>query len=167
MRIKSSKPVFHGACLLLMLLLGQQPAANAHQTLRVLAWPGYADPEVMAIFERRFDVFAVNTAELPRYIGRNLAIPIGIGHIPNHKNQLPRFQNPAEIPGLMHDGKLYGIPYTYSEIGLIYNRKTVKTFPTSRWRNTTQFHAGEHRQPAFERQTRACQYHHPVSGKPP
>ena len=134
--------------------MGNQ-TVNAREILRVLAWPGYADPEVVTLFQQRFkvdvevtlvssdddlwykistgnyDVFAVNTAELQRYIEHDLAIPIDIGRIPNHKNQLPRFQNPVEIPGLIHGDKLYAIPYTYSEMGLIYNRKTVKTIPTS------------------------------------
>src|SRR5436853_6001612 len=68
--------------------------AHAADTLRVLAWPGYADPDIVKAFEQRhqvtvqvtvvgsdetlwervsardggdFDVFAVNTAELKRY----------------------------------------------------------------------------------------------------
>jgi putative spermidine/putrescine transport system substrate-binding protein len=136
-------------------MLGKQTAVNAGEILRVLAWPGYADPEVVTLFKQRFkvdveltlvnsdddlwykistgnfDVFAVNTAELQRYIEHNLAIPIDIDQIPNHKNQLPRFQDLTDIPGLMHDDKLYAMPYTYSEMGLIYNRKTVKSIPTS------------------------------------
>lgn len=153
MRVEPAKSAFPIICL--MLLLCAQTVANAHETLRVLAWPGYADTEIVALFRQRFnvdvevtavssdddlwdkigtggfDVFAANTAELQRYIKQNLATPIDIGNIPNHKNQLPRFQNLAAIPGLMHDGKLYAIPYTYSEMGLIYNRKTVKAIPNS------------------------------------
>ena len=72
-------------------------AADA-PVLRVLAWPGYAEPEVVQAFERAhsakvevtvidsddalwqratgngaadFDVFAVNTAELQRYIAQD------------------------------------------------------------------------------------------------
>ena len=140
---------------LLILLLGKTGLVTAHETLRILTWPGYADANVITVFEQRFDVdvdvtfvtsdddlwykinnstfdvFAVNTAELQRYIEHNLAVPINIDNISNHANQLPRFQNLAEIPGLVHDNKLYAIPYTYSEMGLIYNRKTVKTIPNS------------------------------------
>lgn len=153
MSTKPSNPVFRAVCLLI-LLLGEQ-TTNAREILRVLAWPGYVDPEVATVFKQRFnvdvevtvvnsdddlwykingggfDVFAVNTAELQRYIEHDLAIPIDIDQIPNHKNQLPRFQNLAEIPGLVHGDKLYAVPYTYSEMGLIYNRKTVKVIPTS------------------------------------
>jgi putative spermidine/putrescine transport system substrate-binding protein len=35
------------------------------------------------------------------------------------------------IPGISRAGKLYAIPYTYSEMGLIYDRKQVKEPPTS------------------------------------
>ncbi|MCQ8106007.1 extracellular solute-binding protein [Methylomonas sp. SURF-2] len=153
MLVKAAKAALPIVCLLL--LLSGRGMADARTTLRVLSWPGYADPEVVTQFQQRykveveitvvssdddlwykinngnFDVFAVNTAELQRYIERNLALPVDIGHIPNHKNQLPRFQNLAEIPGLTHDGKLYAVPYTYSEMGLIYNRSIVKTAPTS------------------------------------
>jgi len=127
----------------------------ARETLRVVAWAGYADTEIVAAFERRFDadvevtyvasdddlwyninstaydVFAVNTAELQRYIDQGLSVPIDLAHIPNHALQLPRFQELSAIPGLMRDGKLYALPYTYSEMGLIYNRKRVKAVPLS------------------------------------
>ncbi len=152
---KTSKPVLFTACILA--LLGGMISFNvpARETLRVVAWAGYADPEMVAAFEKRFDadvevtyvasdddlwykinsaaydVFAVNTAELQRYIGQGLAVPIDLGHIPNHASQLSRFQDLAAIPGLMRDGKLYAIPYTYSEMGLIYNRKRVKAVPQS------------------------------------
>ncbi len=133
-------------------------AASAGEVLRVLAWDGYADPEVVAAFQQRtgvsvevtyvtsdddlwsklsdnqgrdFDVFAVNTAELQRYIAQGLSVPINMGKIGNHAQQLPRFRNYASIAGLVRDGKTYAVPYTYSEMGLIYNRKLVKTPPQS------------------------------------
>lgn len=133
-------------------------SAVARETLRVLAWPGYADQDVVSEFEKRFDaevhvtfvssdddlwnrikankggnfdVFAVNTAELQRYIAAGLAVPIDMQDIPNGKNQLPRFRNLSTIPGLVHGGKVYAVPYTYSEMGLIYNRKLVKEPPAS------------------------------------
>lgn len=134
------------------------PWAWAEDTLRVLAWPGYADPDLVTIFEKRhgvsvevtfvdsddelwakvngsngadFDLFAVNTAELQRYIDTGLSIPVRIRNIPNRSKQLPRFQDLASIPGLTRDGKVYAIPYTYSAMGLIYNRKLVHSPPTS------------------------------------
>jgi putative spermidine/putrescine transport system substrate-binding protein len=128
---------------------------EAREMLRLLTWDGYADAEIVTVFEQRynvdidvtyvssdddlwykinnadFDVFAVNTAELQRYIENNLVVPIDINNIPNHRKQLPRFQNLASIPGLVHGHSVYAIPYTYSEMGLIFNRKIVKNIPDS------------------------------------
>jgi putative spermidine/putrescine transport system substrate-binding protein len=128
------------------------------RTLRVLAWPGYADPEVVKTFEQRhgvhvdltliatdealweringkrggdFDVFAVNTAELQRYIDRTLVQPIDAAAIPNTRRQLPRFRKVEGIAGLTRDGKVYGVPYTYAEMGLIYDRSQFARPPDS------------------------------------
>ncbi len=140
-------------CLLLASL-----TAHAGGTLRVLAWPGYADPDLVQTFERQhdarvevtfvttdddlwerasaqggesFDVLAVNLAELQRLVNRGLVVPIKPDGIPNTRHQLKRFRDPATLPALQRDGKLYAVPYTYAEMGLIYNRKLVKTTPTS------------------------------------
>ncbi len=126
--------------------------------LRILTWPGYADPDLVKVFEDRykvhvevtfidtdddlwakanqnqgqdFDVLAVNTAELQRYVDSGLSVPIDLSMIPNTQTQLPRFQDLASIPGLMRDGKVYAIPYTFSTMGLIYNRQLVNTPPDS------------------------------------
>ena len=143
----------------LLLALGSaSPMACARETLRVLAWPGYADRDLVKQFEDRydatvevtfvssdeilwekvkagqgadFDVFAVNTAELTRYIDEGLSIPLDLSHIPNTKHQLPRFSNLKSIPGITREGRVYAIPYTYSAMGLIYDRKQVKKPPTS------------------------------------
>jgi putative spermidine/putrescine transport system substrate-binding protein len=145
----------------LAFVLGAIPLAgsvHAEPLLRILAWPGYADPDVVAAFEKKtgarvevtfvntdeelwtrlsrnngedFDVFAVNTAELQRYIDRGLSAPLDLAEIPNQARQLPRFRNITGIPGLMRDKRLYAIPYTYAEMGLIYNRKLVAQEPTS------------------------------------
>lgn len=133
-------------------------AAPPAKTLRVLTWPGYADADVVKVFEQRhnvrveltlissdaslwqwvnthesrdFDVFAVNTAELQRYIDRQLVQPIELEKIPNTRRQLPRFQHLAAIPGLTRDGSAYGIPYTYAEMGLIYDRRQFTRPPDS------------------------------------
>jgi len=143
----------------LLLALGSaSPLACARETLRVLAWPGYADRDLVKQFENRydatvevtfvssdeilwekvksgqgadFDVFAVNTAELTRYIDQGLSIPLDLSHIPNTRHQLPRFSNLQSIPGITREGRVYAIPYTYSAMGLIYDRKQVKKPPTS------------------------------------
>ena len=132
--------------------------AMAVQTLRVLTWPGYADPELVKGFEQRtksrvevtiidsdevlwekvgsgntskFDVFAVNTAELQRYIKQGLVSPINRQAIPNTSLQQARFRDPANIPGLMHAGKTYAVPYTYAEMGLIFDRSQIREAPRS------------------------------------
>lgn len=142
----------------LALALSSSPVAFAKDTLRVLAWPGYADSDLVKVFEKRydvtvevtfvssddvlwekinaheggdFDVFAANTAELTRYIDRGLSLPLEVSNIPNTRQQLPRFNDLKSIPGISREGKLYAIPYTYSEMGLIYDRKQVKEPPTS------------------------------------
>lgn len=132
--------------------------ALAAETLRVLTWPGYADPDLVKVFERKygvhvevtlvstddelwarlnsrkggdFDVFAANTAELQRYIDQGISVPLDVSHIPNTTRQLPRFRHLAAIPGLVRNGSVYAIPYTYSEMGLIYDRKQIQAPPDS------------------------------------
>lgn len=148
------KLMLPAAMLLAMLAI---PACAAQPVLRVLAWPGYAEPELIQSFEqkhrvhveltvvttdaslwekisdhnRAFDVFAVNAAELQRYISSNLVQPVQVEHIPNTRNQLPRFRDLSAIPGLVRNGSAYGIPYTYSQMGLIYDRKQISKPPQS------------------------------------
>lgn len=132
--------------------------AYAGETLRVLAWPGYADEDLVRVFEKRqdakvevsfvssdevlrkkigahrggdFDVFAANTAELVYYIDQELVEPLQLSNIPNTANQLPRFRNLHNIPGITRQNKIFAIPYTYSEMGLIYDRKQFSAAPNS------------------------------------
>ncbi|MBI5005761.1 MAG: extracellular solute-binding protein [Nitrosomonadales bacterium] len=133
------------------------PVRAETPVLRVLAWPGYAESEVVQSFERQHgvrvevtivtsdvslwqkvssrnmdhDVFAVNAAELQRYIASGLVSPLKPEQIPNTSRQLARFRDLAAIPGLMSGGKTFGIPFTYSEMGLIYDRKQIGTAPTT------------------------------------
>jgi putative spermidine/putrescine transport system substrate-binding protein len=134
-----------------------QPALAAKQ-LRVLAWEGYADPDWVQAFEKQydaevsvvfvgtddeiwakikgsegedFDVFAINTAQLQRYIDAGLATPHDLGLIPNQKKTLPRFKDLSKITGVMRDGKVYAIPYAFDSIGLIYDVDKVSPPPTS------------------------------------
>jgi len=144
--------------LVIALIVPASASALAQDKLRVLTWPGYADPDLVKVFEQRtgsrvevtfidsdevmwqklsknkaedFDVFAVNTAELQRYIQAGLVVPVNTGAIPNIATQLPRFKDLRAIPGLVHDKKVFAIPYTYAEMGLIYDRKQFKEPPTS------------------------------------
>lgn len=145
-------------CLALLLSAVLPTSAVSAEVLRVLAWPGYADPDVVKTFEQRmrskvevttidsdevlwqkisqnnagdFDVFAVNTAELQRYIRQGLVVPINTTALPNLSRQLPRFRNLDAIPGIVHEGKIYAIPYTYAEMGLIYDRQHIREAPDS------------------------------------
>lgn len=145
--------------LAVVLLLGLPAlAACAAETLRVLAWPGYADADLVQDFEKQtgvrvevslvgtdealwdkisanggqdFDVFAVNTAELQRYLAAGLTRPILTARIPHLQQQLPRFQDRAAIPGIMHQQQLHAVPYAYAEMGLIYDRQVLPTPPDS------------------------------------
>lgn len=137
---------------------GLATTTGAQPLLRVLAWPGYADPDVVQNFEKRtgtrvevtyvdsdealwaklqgnqaadFDLFAVNTAELQLYLQKNLVAEIDPSAIPNLGRQLPRFAQANKIPGIVRGGKRYAVPYTYAEMGLIYDRNQISSPPTS------------------------------------
>lgn len=139
-------------------LLSSAPVAAAGQVLRVLAWSGYADADVVKTFEARynakvevtvvdsdealwtqmhaqdtppFDVLAANTAEIERYTRANLLAPLDLASLPNTRKQLPRFQALSSIQGLTSAGKVYAIPFTYSSMGLIYDRKQIAVAPRS------------------------------------
>ncbi|RQR41409.1 MULTISPECIES: extracellular solute-binding protein [unclassified Burkholderia] len=134
------------------------PETVGDTVLRVLAWPGYADNDVVNAFETQFhvrvevtfvdsdealwtrlhsaspppyDVLAANTAEIQRYAREDLLTPIDLAQIPNRRRQLPNFQQLATIGGLVRNGSTYAIPFTYSSMGLIYDRKQVPSAPRS------------------------------------
>ncbi|WP_321849929.1 extracellular solute-binding protein [Burkholderia diffusa] len=134
------------------------PETVNDNVLRVLAWPGYADNDVVNAFETQFhvrvevtfvdsdealwtrmhsaspppyDVLAANTAEIQRYARDGLLIPIDLSQVPNRRRQRPNFQQLAAIGGLVHNGSTYAIPFTYSSMGLIYDRKQVPAAPRS------------------------------------
>lgn len=143
---------------LVLLLSASSWGTVGTPSLRVLAWPGYADADVVKAFEKRhgvrveltvidsdttlwqkvsgnrgadFDVFAVNTAELQRYIERGLVQPVDMERVPNTRRQLPRFRAVGTIAGLTRAGKVFGIPYTFAEMGLIYDRSQFGAPPDS------------------------------------
>ena len=134
------------------------PAFAQQNVLRVLAWPGYADNDVVKTFETRFnarvevtfvdsdealwdkmhaggqprfDVLAANTAEIHRYAQENLLTPLDPDVLPNTQRQLPRFRALSSINGLTANGRVYAIPFTYSSMGLIYDRKQIPVAPRS------------------------------------
>ncbi|MBN3767729.1 extracellular solute-binding protein [Burkholderia sp. Ac-20365] len=151
-RLLDSVILFFGCCVLVA------QASAADNVLRVLAWPGYADPDVVKVFETRyhakvevtlvdsdealwdkmhegkqprFDVLAANTAEIQRYAHDDLLAPLDLGSLPNTQRQLPRFRALSSIDGLTKKGAVYAIPFTYSTMGLIYDRKQVTVPPHS------------------------------------
>ena len=148
----------HYLSALLLIIAQLMQSVWATDKLRIITWHGYADADWVAEFERRhstqvdvsfiesddelwdklsknhgdnYDVFAVNTAELQRYIENTIAAPLKKDNFTNTKNQLPRFRNTEQINGLYRNGNLYAIPFTYSEMGLIYDKKQFKTPPNS------------------------------------
>jgi putative spermidine/putrescine transport system substrate-binding protein len=156
---RRSAGLWYIGCLLLLALVwpNAQAAATA-PLLRILAWEGYADADVVKTFEQRFaarvevtvvdsddvlwrkinanggadfDVFAVNTAEMVRYRDAGLLAPINPEHVPNLRQQLSRFRESQQMPAIFSRGQRYAVPYTYAEMGLIYDRKTFPTPPDS------------------------------------
>lgn len=140
------------------LAVGLWASAASAATLRVLAWEGYADADWVKEFTKDtgidvdvvfigsddeiwakikgsegkdFDVMAVNTAQLQRYIDAKLVSPWDLSKIPNQKDVLPRFRDLTKIQGETRDGNVYGIPFCFDSIGLIYDTDKVKPAPTS------------------------------------
>lgn len=138
--------------------LGLMASAALAENLRVLAWDGYADQDWVKDFTQEtgigvdvvfigsddeiwakikgsegqdFDVFAVNTAQLQRYIKAGLVSPIDVAQLPNQKQVLPRFRDLSAVGGVTKDGNVYGIPFCFDSIGLIYDTDKVKTPPAS------------------------------------
>ncbi|WPO97808.1 extracellular solute-binding protein [Pseudomonas sp. HR96] len=143
---------------LLLLLFVVLPAQAAPAVLRVLAWPGYADSDLVAGFEQRyevkvevtlvgsdealrnkmsenqggnFDVIAANTAEVHRYVDQGLLQPLHPERIANTSRQLAHFRDYARIPDIVVGGQLYAIPYVWSDMGLIYDRHQWQSPPES------------------------------------
>ena len=130
----------------------------AAEELRILSWQGYADEDWVKEFEaetgadvnvvfigtddeiwakikgsegKDFDLFAVNTAQLQRYIDLGLTTPYDMDMLPNQKETLERFRDLTKVAGTMRDGNVYGIPFAFDTIGIIYDTEKVKTPPTS------------------------------------
>jgi putative spermidine/putrescine transport system substrate-binding protein len=132
--------------------------AFAAKELRVMAWQGYADDDWVKEFQdqtgatakvvfigtddeiwakikgsegKDFDVFAVNTAQLQRYIDGNLTTPHDLAKLPNQKEVLPRFRDLSKVKGAMRDGQVHSIPFCFDSIGLIYDKDKVSPPPDS------------------------------------
>ena len=57
--------------------------------------------------------------------------PLDLAKLPNQKEVLPRFRDLTKVSGVTRDGKVYGIPFCFDSIGLIYDTDKVKPAPTS------------------------------------
>jgi putative spermidine/putrescine transport system substrate-binding protein len=129
------------------------------EELRILAWQGYADDDWVAEFEKQhegvdvsvvyvgtddeiwakikgsegqdFDLFAVNTAQLQRYIDAGLTTPYDMDLLPNQKETLERFRDLSTVTGVTRDGAVHAIPYAFDSIGIIYDTTKVPTAPDS------------------------------------
>src|SRR5262245_49844996 len=157
MHAKLTRRLMLGLALAAPMVLAGTVQSQAKE-LRVLAWQGYADDDWVKEFEtesgatvkvvfigtddeiwakikgsegKDFDLFAVNTAQLQRYIDLGLVTPYDLDKIPNQKETLPRFRDLTKIKGVMRDGKLYAIPYAFDAIGIIYDTNKVNPAPTS------------------------------------
>ena len=143
--------------IIILLLCLLSPPLLAQEVLRILTWPGYADKDLTSAFEarydvavevtyvgtddeleqelaaagNRYDVIAANTSEIQLLTKLQLLQPLRLNKLTNRSRQLAQFRQLQDIPGLVTDGKVYGIPYTFSEMGLIYNRKLFSTPPDS------------------------------------
>lgn len=138
-------------------LMAASPAQA--KELRIMSWQGYADDDWVQEFEEKtgadvevvfiasddeiwakmmgsegkdFDIFAVNSAQLQRYIDAGLTTPIDLAAIPNQQATLPRFKDLAKVQGLTRDGKVHAIPFAFDASGgLIYDKDKVQPTPTS------------------------------------
>lgn len=133
-------------------------ASPRQAVLRVLAWPGYADDDWVKGFEKRFhakvevtfvdsdealwarmhsavpppfDVLAANTAEIERYARAGMIEPLDLSLVPNRARQQPYFQHVDAIRGLTDGHDAYAVPFTYSSMGLIYDRRQIAVAPRS------------------------------------
>ena len=111
--------------------------ARAEEILRVLAWPGYAEPAQVKAFEALhrvrvqlslvssdealrqqvqahqggdFDVIAANTVEIKNFMAQKLLRPLTLSQIPRVASQLPRFREVKGIPGISLGEEVFAVP---------------------------------------------------------
>lgn len=143
--------------LAVLLCLGSA-SVLAGEVLRVLSWEGYADPDVVEAFARRhgvevqvtvvdsdtvlwqklsaegetsYDVLAANTAEMARYRAAGLLRTIDPAAVPNIGRQAAQFRDARKVADIFEGGQRYAVPYTYADMGLIYDRKVFAKPPQS------------------------------------
>ena len=67
---------------------------------------------------------------VPLYTKAGLLEPLDADKIPNLKGVFPELSSP---PGLVIDGQLYAVPFTWGSIPLMWNAEVIKEPPTSWW----------------------------------
>ena len=138
-------------------LFGHSADAASNQ-LRLLVWEGYAEQDWVEEFKKKFeadvqvvylasddemwtkikgsdgadfDLVSVSTSGVGKFVDNGLFKPIDTSKLPNLKNQLPQFQDLTKISGIARDGNVYGVPFAFGSIGLIYDKDRVNPPPTS------------------------------------
>ena len=128
--------------------------------LHVLAWPGYADADVVKAFEQQhqvkvvvtlvdsdeslwdklhaqdgelFDVLAANTAEIQRYYHNGMLQPLDVSRLPNTRFQLPRFDEPMSLCATWPRLRRRGGPSSISPI-FSYQTRTTGRMSSTFWR---------------------------------
>src|SRR5438874_13344924 len=137
------KQLLTAAAALAVIAAAAAPAVA--KELRILAWQGNADPDWVKAFEAQykvdvnvvfigtddeiwakikgsegkdFDLFAVNTAQLQRYLDLGLTTPHDLSKVPNQQQVLERFRDLSKVKGCMRDGKVHSIPFCFDSIGI-------------------------------------------------
>lgn len=133
------------------------PARAAGKELRMFTWEGYADADWVKEFEAKqsckvnvayagsvdemfakmsgskgadFDIVAVDTSSIPRYIAAGLLKPLDVAKIPNAANLMPDFKS---VPILQKDGASFGLPFAWGSLGLIYDTEYFKGKEPTSW----------------------------------
>ncbi|MGF1771098.1 extracellular solute-binding protein [Vibrio wakamikoensis] len=145
--------------LLLCISITISPNVYSKNTLKVLSWHGYTDQNVVTAFKtkhridveityinndrelrnhiedsnKQYDVVALNSAELRRYIKLLKVDPINTSKISNLKWLSDQFTPLSSNPETSYSSDVYGIPYTFSSMGLIYSKDRVDQPPRT-WR---------------------------------
>ena len=76
------------------------------------------------------DIVSPGALYMPFYAKVDLVEPLDMSRIPNYSNLFPEFQN---MPMLESDGSVYGTPFVWGSVPLMYNADIVKEAPKS-WR---------------------------------
>lgn len=125
----------------------------AAETLRILAYEGYADKDWVEAFEKEsgadvsvayagspeemiakmqgskgadYDLVAIDTSIIQRYADLGLVQPMDEAKLSRLGNMLPSFR---DIPQTKIDGKRYAVPIAWGSLGLIYDKATFPEAP--------------------------------------